>query len=147
MTCSCILLLSVRWSQSFHTLSGAKQFGMWVAMQGDSGPITHNTMLLTLRVSMSSHRPVRSLPLCKCPINFLCKQRQATESDNGNLPKHVAITCDIPAYHNKCSHFLKLSSDDKICCCLLFIKHFSIDGSLIKCLVFVQVRHVVGLCR
>lgn len=95
MTCSCILLLSVRWSQSSHSLSGATQFGMWVAMQGDSGPITHNTMLLTLRVSMSSHRPVRSLPLCKCPINFLCNNAKATKSDHGNLPKHVARSSKI----------------------------------------------------
>ncbi len=56
---------------------------------------------------MSSHRPVRSLPLCKCPINFLCNNAKATESDNGNLPKHVAITCDIPAYHKQVFTFFE----------------------------------------
>ncbi len=83
-------------------------------MQGDSGPITHNTMLLTPRVSMSSHMPVHSLPLCKCPINFLCNNAKATKSDHGNLPKHFVIMCDIPAYHEQgFTFFGNYASDDK----------------------------------
>lgn len=133
----------MRWSQSSHTLSGATQSGMWVAMKSDSGPITHNTMLFTLRGSMSSHGPIHSLQLCKCPVNFLCNYAKATESDHGNLSKHVLIMCDIPAYHKQgFTFFGSYTSDDKICHRLLFIKHFCIDGTLKKLLVFVQVKPI-----
>lgn len=64
------------------------QPGMWVTMQGDCSHITHDTMSLTLRVSMLCHVFVPELMLHKRPVTLLCNNVKATNTDFKHLLGH-----------------------------------------------------------
>jgi len=69
------------------------RFVIWVAMQGDSDPITHDTMLITPEGQYVVERACVRLRLYKCPVDFLHHNGKATESQS------FAQTCYNDVWH------------------------------------------------